>query len=72
TWTRAFTGIEAVWLRPTLIVYVTPRDLSRLSGAGARSVWTAHLAAFDPVANKAHSITSGLSNDLSPAVCPPR
>ncbi len=70
TWTRAFSGTDALWLTPTLIVYVTPRDLSPLPAGGARSVWTAHLTAFDPVAHRARPITSGLSNDLSPAACP--
>jgi hypothetical protein len=71
TWTRAFTGTNALWLTPTLIIYVTPRALSPLPAGGARSVWTAHLTAFDPRAHRARPITSGLSNDLSPAVCPP-
>jgi hypothetical protein len=71
TWTRAFTGVDALWLTPTLVVYVTPRALSPLPSGGRHSVWTAHLAAFDPVAHRARPITSGLSNDLSPAVCPP-
>jgi hypothetical protein len=69
TWTRAFTGVDALWLTPTLIVYVTPRTLSPLPSSRARSVWTAHLATFDPVAHKARLITSGLSDDRSPAVC---
>jgi len=71
TWTRAFTGTDALWLTPMLIVYITPRELSPLSPGGAPSVWTAHLTAFDPVAHKARPITSGLSNDLTPVVCPP-
>jgi hypothetical protein len=71
TWTRAFTGTDALWLTSTLIVYLTPRDLSRLPAGGAHSVWTAHLTAFDTVAHRARPITSGLSNDLSPAVCAP-
>lgn len=72
TWTRAFTGTDALWLTPTLIVYVTPRDLSPVPAGGAHSVWTAHLTAFDLVAQRSRPITSGLSNDLSPAVCSPR
>jgi hypothetical protein len=71
TWTRAFTGVDALWLTPTLIIYVTPRALLPLPSGGTHSVWTAHLAAFDPAAHKARAITSGLSNDLSPAVCSP-
>jgi hypothetical protein len=70
TWTRAFSGDDAQWLTPTLIVYVTPRDLSPLDDDGAHRVWTAHLTAFDPVARTTRPITSGLSNDLSPSVCP--
>jgi hypothetical protein len=71
TWAPAFTGTDALWLTPRFIAYVTPRDLSPLPDSRARSVWTAHLTAFDPVVHRARPITSGLSNDLSPAVCPP-
>jgi hypothetical protein len=70
-WTRAFTGTDALWLTPTLIVYLTPRDLLPLPAGSAHSVWTAHLTAFDRLAHRVRPITSGLSNDLSPAVCPP-
>jgi hypothetical protein len=69
TWTRAFTGTDARWLRPDLIVYVTPRALSLLPVAGTHSVWTAHLTAFDPLAHTEQPITSGLSNDLHPSAC---
>jgi hypothetical protein len=68
-WTRAFTGLDALWLTPTLIVYVTPRDLSPLVAGGTHSVWTAHLAAFNPVSRVTRPITSGLSSDMTPAVC---
>jgi len=71
TWTRAFTAVDALWVTPTLIVYVTPRALSPLPSGRTHSVWTAHLAAFDTVAHRARPITYGLSNDLSPAVCLP-
>ena len=71
TWTRAFSGTDAVWVTSVLIVYVTPRDLSPLAAGGVHSVWTAHLTTFDPVARIGRPITSGLSNDLSPAVCRP-
>jgi hypothetical protein len=70
TWTRAFSGDDALWVTPSLIVYVTPRDLSPLNDDGAHAVWTAHLTAFDPMARTTRPITSGLSNDLSPSACP--
>jgi hypothetical protein len=69
TWTRAFTGADALWLTPALIVYVTPRELSPLSAGDAHSVWTAHLTAFDPLSRQTRPLTSGLSNDLTPAIC---
>ena len=33
------------------------------------SVWMAHLTAFDLIAQRSRPITSGLSNDLSQALC---
>ena len=72
TWMRAFSGTAALWVTPTLIVYVTPRDLSPLTGSGTHSVWTAHLTAFNPVTHAAKPITSGLSNDFTPAICSDR
>jgi hypothetical protein len=69
TWRRAFTGVDALWAAPTLIVYITPRDLSPLTAGGTHAVWTAHITAFDPVSRRTHPITAGLSNDLNPAVC---
>jgi hypothetical protein len=68
-WMRGFTGVDAIWLTPRMIVYITPRDLVPLRPGGAHSVWTAHLSAFDSVSGRTQSITSGLSNDLTPVVC---
>ncbi|HZR23926.1 MAG TPA: hypothetical protein VFA59_10090 [Vicinamibacterales bacterium] len=72
TWTRAFTGTDALWLTPTLVVYITPRDLSPLTAGSAHSVWTAHLTAFYVTTHRSRPITSGLSNDLTPTVCSAR
>jgi len=67
-WTAAFTGTDVVWLSSRLIVYVTPRGLSPFFDT-ARSVWTAHLTAYDPVTHDSRAITSGLSNDFDVAGC---
>jgi hypothetical protein len=72
SWSRGFTGNDAIWLTPELIAFVTPRDLSPLAGGShSRSVWTAHLSVFDVHARTSRALTSGLSNDLTPALCAP-
>ena len=63
------TGVDALWLTARIIVYVTPRDLVPLPSNGVHSVWTAHLMAFDPISHNTLPITSGLSNDMTPAIC---
>jgi hypothetical protein len=68
-WTRAFFGTGGLWLAPRVILYVTARDLTPLTSGGKRSVWTAHLTAYDPVTHASRALTSGPSNDLDPVLC---
>jgi hypothetical protein len=68
-WTRAFFGTGGLWLTPRVILYVTARDLTPLTPGGKRSVWTAHLTAYDPVTHANRALTSGVSNDLDPVPC---
>jgi Tol biopolymer transport system component len=71
-WTRAMTGNDAVWLPSgRAMLYSTPRDLVPLGPAGKPSVWSAQLAMFDLATGKTTLLTSGVSNNLQPAVCVP-
>jgi Tol biopolymer transport system component len=70
TWSRAMTGTDPLWLPGrNAIIYVTPRDLAPLPPSGTHSVWTAHLAMFDPITRKETRLTSGLTNNQQPTLC---
>lgn len=56
-------------MTPRVILYITARDLSPLTPSDNRSVWTAHLTAYDPVTHTSRALTSGVSNDLDPVRC---
>jgi Tol biopolymer transport system component len=72
TWTRAMTGYNPVWLPDGhAILYETPRDLVPLPPSGTHSVWSAQLALFDVATSNTQRLTSGLSNNVQPALCPP-
>lgn len=69
-WVRAFTGNDAGWLPDgTAIVFTTPRDLVRLPGSSKR-VWAAQLAIYDAATRKQTLLTSGVTNNIQPIVCP--
>ncbi len=52
------------------LLYVTPRDLAALPGAGhERNVWVQNLMLFDPASGKRTAITSGVTNNLDASVC---
>jgi Tol biopolymer transport system component len=70
TWTRAMTGNNAVWLpNGDAIIYETPRDLVPLQPTGRRRVWSAHLVRFDLATRTEARLTSGVTNNVQPAVC---
>jgi hypothetical protein len=71
TWTRAMMGNDAVWLPGrNAIIYTTPRDLVPLGASERPAVWSAQLAMFDVETSKEKRLTSGLSNNVQPALCP--
>jgi Tol biopolymer transport system component len=70
TWTRAMTGHDAVWLpHRNAIIYTTPRDLVPLGASQRPAVWSEQLALFDVATLKERRLTSGLSNNVQPALC---
>jgi hypothetical protein len=59
----------AFWLHGLdRILYQTPQHLAPLPG-GRHQVWVQQLMSFDPETGKTTPITSGLSDNLSPAWC---
>ncbi|HEX4347370.1 MAG TPA: hypothetical protein VHZ73_07340 [Vicinamibacterales bacterium] len=71
TWRKAMSGNDAIWLPDgKSILYTTMRDLTPLPApASAHSVWTQHLMSFDVASGKSTALTSGVTNDVSPALC---
>src|SRR4051794_26735625 len=71
-WTRGFSGNGAVWLADgRRIVFTTPRELVTLPGT-TRQVWTTQLAAFDLEAGRVTALTSDVTHNVSPTLCPAR
>lgn len=69
-WTRAMTGVNAVWLPGrSAIIYETPRDLAPVPLSEAHSVWSAHLAIFDLTTRTETLLTSGVTNNVQPTLC---
>jgi hypothetical protein len=70
TWAHAGSGNDAWWLPGReAIVYSTPRNLVPLPASGEHSVWSSQLAMFDLTTHKQSVLTSGLTNNLEPALC---
>jgi hypothetical protein len=64
------TGNHPVWLPDSRsIIYSTPRDLVRLTPAEEHRVWSSHLARFDLALRKETRLTSGVTNNVQPALC---
>jgi hypothetical protein len=69
--TKAASGNAATWLPlQDAFFYTSPRDMASLGGARRpRGVWVEHLMVFNPASGKTTAITSGITNNLEPAVC---
>jgi Tol biopolymer transport system component len=71
-WASAFKGNDPVWLPDGAnIVFTTPRELELLPGLWKHQVWTAHLAIYNLAARQQTLLTSGVTNNVQPALCAP-
>jgi Tol biopolymer transport system component len=72
-WILAGSGNHASWVPGRdAIVYSTPRDLIPLPSSEKLQVWSAQLAVYDLAARKQTLLTSGITNNEEPTVCPVR